>query len=227
METNANNSEKGKPSKTRNVPVADINFGNVITTVSEKWAASSWLTLKWLTVAQFQADATNYNDTLSSRLSKGTTRPQITQTLETLEKTMDTHLSYVKGYITDKYKKESDTSYFAAFGIEYKNNRYLLPADKNKRSEALKLMVRALTTHGFEDKEFGLAFWTSLKEQYALLVKQASETDGQVSVKVGDKNILKKNLNKGLNAIIYTLKANYPDTYKQELRDWGFQKEKY
>ena len=89
---------------------------------------------------------------------------------------MDTHLSYVKGYITDKYKKESDTSYFAAFGIEYKNNRYLLPADKNKRSEALKLMVSALTTHGFEYKEFGPAFWSALKEQYALLVKQASQT---------------------------------------------------
>ena len=227
METNANNSKNEKSTKTRNVPVADINFGNVITSVSEKWAASSWLTLKWLTVAQFQADATSYNDTLSIRLSKGATRPQITQTLETLEKTMDTHLSYVKGYLIDKYKKENSTSYFAAFGIEHKGNRYLLPTDKNKRVEALKLMISALTAHGFEDKEFGLAFWTSLQQQYSVLVKEATTTDGQVSVKVGDKNILKKNLNKGLNAIIYTIKANYPDTYKQELRDWGFQKEKY
>ena len=227
MESNANNSENGKSSKTRTVPVADINFGNVITTVSEKWATSDWLTLKWLTVAQFQADATNYNNTLSIRLSKGATRPQITQTLESLEKTMDTHLSYVKGYLTDKYKKENSTSYFAAFGIEHKGNRYLLPTDKNKRVEALKLMISALTAHGFENKEFGLAFWTSLQQQYSVLVKEATTTDGQVSVKVGDKNMLKKNLNKGLNAIIYTLKANYPDTYKQELRDWGFQKEKY
>lgn len=227
METNANNFKNEKPSKTRNVPVADINFGNVITTVSEKWAASSWLALKWLTVAQFQADATSYNNTLSIRLSKGATRPQITQTLDALEKTMDTHLSYVKGYITEKYKKENSASYFAAFGIEHKGNRYLLPADKNKRVEALKLMISALTEHGFEEKEFGLAFWTSLQQQYSVLVKESTTTDGQVSVKVGDKNILKKNLNKGLNAIIHTIKANYPDTYKQELRDWGFQKEKY
>ena len=227
MESNANNSENGKSSKTRTVPVADINFGNVITSVSEKWGASSWLTLKWLTVEQFQADATSYNEILSVRLSKGATRPQITQTLETLEKTMDTHLSYVKGYITDKYKKKNDTSYFPAFGIEYKSKRYVLPTDKNKRTEALKLMVSALTVHGFEDKEFGLAFWTSLQQQYSVLVKQATATDGQVSIKVGDKNVLKKNLKKGVNAIIYVLKANYPDTYKQELREWGFQKEKY
>ena len=227
MKTNANNSEKRKTSKTRNVPVADINFGNVITSVNEKWEASSWLTLKWLTVAQFQTDATNYNNTLSTRLSKGATRPQITKTLESLEKTMDGHLSYVKGYITDKYKKENDSSYFPAFGIEYKGNRYLLPTDKNKRVEALKLMISALTEHGFEDKEYGLAFWTSLQEQYSVLVKQATTTDGQVAIKVGDKNALKDNLKKGLNAIVHALKANYPDSFKQELRDWGFQKEKY
>ena len=227
METNANNSEKRKTSKTRNVPVADINFGNVITSVSEKWEASSWLTLKWLTVAQFQTDATNYNNTLFTRLPKGATRPQIKKTLESLEKTMDGHLSYVKGYITDKYKKENDSSYFPAFGIEYKGNRYLLPTDKNKRVEALKLMISALTEHGFEDKEYGLAFWTSLQEQYSVLVKQATTTDGQVAIKVGDKNALKDNLKKGLNAIVHALKANYPDSYKQELRDWGFQKEKY
>ena len=93
--------------------------------------------------------------------------------------------------------------------------------------EALKLMISALTEHGFEDKEYGLAFWTSLQEQYSVLVKQATTTHGQVAIKVGDKNALKDNLKKGLNAIVHALKANYPDSYKQELRDWGFQKEKY
>lgn len=38
---------------------------------------------------------------------------------------------------------------------------------------------------------------------------------------------MKKSLTKGLNTIIMALKANYPDTWKTELRNWGFQKEKY
>jgi hypothetical protein len=48
-----------------------------------------------------------------------------------------------------------------------------------------------------------------------------------VASKVGDKNILKKDLKKGLNAVVLAIKANYPDNYKEELRNWSFQKEKY
>ena len=227
MTETTSNMENTKPTKKGNVPTADLNFGTVVTTVSAKWAASSWLTLKWLTATQFQNDATNYNTTLEARLQTGATRPQLTQSLKALDKTMDNALSYVKGYITDKYKKENAISYYAAFGIEHKGKKYVFPTDQNKRITALKLMIDSLTTHGFENKEYGVAFWTPLQLQYSLLVKEATKTDGQVAIKVGDKNALKEHLKKGLNAIIYTLKANYPDSFKQELRDWGFQKEKY
>jgi hypothetical protein len=221
------NSENTKPTKKRNLPAADINFGNVVTNVSAKWMANDELTLKWLTATQFEADATSFNATLETRLQKGASRPQLTQSLKTLDKEIDNALSYVKGYITDKYKKENAPSYYVAFGIEHKTNKYVFPLDQNKRIAALKLMIEAITVHGFEDKEYGLLFWTPISAQYSTFVGQASAVDGQVAVKVGDKNELKKSLKKGLNAIINLLKANYPDTYKHELRDWGFQKEKY
>jgi hypothetical protein len=48
-----------------------------------------------------------------------------------------------------------------------------------------------------------------------------------ISIKVGDKNVIKKRLKKALTAIVHGIKSNKPDTYKQELRNWGFQKEKY
>ncbi|VXC33739.1 conserved hypothetical protein [Flavobacterium sp. 9AF] len=227
MKATTANMENTKPTKKGNVPNADLNFGNVVTTVSAKWLTNNWLTLHWLTATQFQTDAINYNATLEARLQTGATRPQLTQSLKALDKTIDNALSYVKGYIIDKYKKENATSYYAAFGIEYKGKKYVFPSDQNKRIAALKLMIDSLAIHGFENKEYGVAFWTPLLEQYSLFVKEATKTDGQVAIKVGDKNALKENLKKGLNAIVYTLKANYPDSYKQELRDWGFQKEKY
>ena len=217
----------GKPQRKRSLPVADINFGTVVAKVSEKWLANEWATLRWLTVAQFQTQANSYNTILAVRLQKGATRPQLTQSLRTLDNQIDNALSYVKGYITDKYTKENAVSYYAAFGIEHKLKKYVFPTDQNKRIAALQLLLEALTVHGFEDKQYGLAFWTPIATQYSTFVEQASQIDGQVSVKVGDNNELKKNLVKGLNAIINLLKANYPDTYKQELRDWGFQKEKY
>jgi len=227
MEETTLNAENVKPTKKGNVPVADVNFGNVVKTVSEKWEQNNWATLQWLTPSQFKTEAESYTAVLSQRKESGTTRPQVTQALKVLNSTIDEALSYVKGYLTDKYKKENDSSYYAAFGIEHKGSRYILPIDQNKRIAALKLMVTAITTHGFEDKEYGLAFWSPIATQYETLVEQATALDGQVSVKVGNKNELKKSLKKGLNAIINLLKANYPDTYKQEMREWGFQKEKY
>ena len=32
---------------------------------------------------------------------------------------------------------------------------------------------------------------------------------------------------KDLNALIFSIKTNYPDTYREELRAWAFQNEKY
>lgn len=227
MEKETPKTETTKQTKKRTVPASDIDLGAVVTKVNDKWKSNPWLTLLWLKQDQFDSDAQNYNIILSSRLNDGGTRPQITKALKVLDQKMDNHLSYVKGYITDKYKKENAMSYYNAFGIETKDSRYSFPRDQNRRLASLELMLGGLDKNGFNDKEFGKGFWTSIKKDYQELMKQANALDGGISVNVGGKNILKSNLVKGLNAIVNCIKSNYPDTYKQELRDWGFQKEKY
>jgi hypothetical protein len=219
--------ENVKPNKTGYVPATDIDFGKVIKTVSTKWTTSPWLTLQWLTAAQFAANSTTYDAMLTSRLQAGATRPQITQALKVLDKTIDDSLMYVKGYLIEKYNKESAKSYYASFGIEHNKDSYVFPIDQKRRSAALGLMIGAITSNGFDDKTYGTAFWMSIKTQYDALLQAAISTDSKVSTKAGTKNLLKKDLEKGLNAIVHVIKANYPDNYKEELRNWGFQKEKY
>jgi len=51
--------------------------------------------------------------------------------------------------------------------------------------------------------------------------------DESVAGKVSEKNVLRDELRKHLFALVNILKGNYPDTYKSEMRVWGFQKEKY
>lgn len=218
--------EKKKQSKPT-VPTRDIDLGAVVLKVSEKWNENPWLTILWLKQADFAVDAKNYNIILSARLSDGGTRPQIGKSLKALDKKMDDHLSYVKAYITEKYKKTNATSYFPAFGIEYKDDRYAFPRDQNKRQFALDLMLDALDKNGFNEKEFGKDFWEEIRKNYGELITQATALDGAISTNVGGKNVLKMNLARGLNAIVHSIKSNYPDTYKHVLRDWGFQKEKY
>ncbi|WP_157505095.1 hypothetical protein [Flavobacterium tegetincola] len=118
-------------------------------------------------------------------------------------------------------------SYYPAFGINYENKKYAIPMDQSNREDALDLMLEGIQNNGFEDRTYGLEYWTAIKTNFVDLVTQARALDGGISQKVGDKNELKMTIKKGLNAVINALQANYPDTYKQELRLWGLQKDKY
>lgn len=88
-------------------------------------------------------------------------------------------------------------------------------------------MVGAIKDNGFQDEEYGLKYWETMLSDYDALVKQSTTIDGEISAKVGAKNVSKKDLTDGLRAIAGIIRYNHPKTYKQELRDWGFQKEKY
>lgn len=216
-----------KSTKKSNVPIADVDFGTVAFNVATKWNETASISLLWTTATEFTTQATAYNSELSMRNQVGGGRPQITQALKNLDVIMDDALAYVKGYIIDKYKKESAPSYYPAFGIEHKKIKYVFPRDRNKRLASLELMLQGIVDNGFGGKEFGTAFWTDIKTQYESLVNQASSTDGIISSRVSSKNTLKGSLKKTLNSLISVIKGNYPDTYKAELRTWGFQKEKY
>jgi hypothetical protein len=218
--------EGAKPTRKRNVPVADINFGAVTTDVATKWKASPKITLIWTTSSEFATKSIAYNQELSNRNTVGSSRPQITKKLQQLDVTIDSSLTYIKGYLLELYK-EAATSYYPSFGIEYKPGKHVFPKDRNKRSESLRLMVAAIAANGLGAKEFGTAFWTGIKTEYDTLLGKATATDGTVSTKVSSKNELKKELKKTLNSLIMLIQGNYPDTYKAELRSWGFQKEKY
>lgn len=226
MET-TNTTPAKKVRRTATIPAKDIDFGKVTKSVADKWATESWLTLRWTTQANFATLQDNYKNTLEARQDASSGRPQVTKALEILNTKIDAHLLYVKNYIIEKYKKDAAESYYPAFGIEHKGNRFLMPIDQNKRLAALRLMITGLDTNGFNGREFGASFWTDIKTEFEQLISTAATTDSNVTTQVSSKNDMKAQLKKVLNAIIFALKANYPDTYSAEIRTWGMQKEKY
>lgn len=216
-----------KPVRKGKLPQADIDLADVVKKVSEKWTATPEIKLIWTTAAEFAAKATEYQSTLDSRLEKGAIRPGVTQAIRKLDRKMDDAVVYVKNYLLEKYKKESFKSHFASLGIEQRGRNFQLPRDQNKRAAALKIMIKGIATHGLGAKEFGTAFWTTLKTEYEAQLQLAFTTDSAVSKKVGEKNLHKEYIVKVLNALIFVLRGNYPDAYQEELRTWGFHKEKY
>jgi hypothetical protein len=225
--TSPTSGQKPKPVKKSNVPAADIDFGNLGNTVSKNWNASPWLTIKWITAAEFATTTANYYSTLDTRLKKGGSRPQVTKAIKVVEKKIDEGVLNVKNYIVEKYKKDNAKSYYASFGIIQNGTNFSLPKDQDGRSKALELLVESIDKNGFGDKQYGSTFWAGIQKEYDALLEDASTTDSTISNKVGDKNTLKKEIKKALNSIIQIIRGNYPDTYKTELRNWGFQKEKY
>lgn len=102
-----------------------------------------------------------------------------------------------------------------------------LPTDHSERNQKLSMMGEAITANGFSAKTYGTAFWTATKTAYNDALTGANNTDGSVSAAVGTKNQQKAQINKVMVALRYVLRGNYPDTYAEVYRDWGWQKEDY
>lgn len=219
-----------KSTATRLLPYADMDFATVATDAITFWKEQNWLTLQYTTQAIAEQKLNLFVEIVSTRKEDGGTRPQVTQALKTINAKINRSIKHIKGYIAEEHSEEEKIvvqSYYPAFGIVKKGASFAIPKDASKRKSALKLMLKGITANAFEDKKYGLAFWTDIKVKYDELVENARALDGAISDNVGEKNELKEWLTGVLVSINYALKANFPNTHHEQLRKWGFQKEKY
>ena len=224
--TNETGSKK-EPVKTPNIPRADADLRDIAESASAKWHDTPALTLIWMTQPNFDHLVTTFKDILGSRISTGSTRSEFTGKLKDADKRINAGASHIKDYLIGKYGRKMAFTYYSAFGIVRMGKAFKISPDHDNRKDALELILAALTVHGFDSFEYGHDYWTNVQTDFLEALAKTKGIDGDVSSKVGSKNDLKKQIRKVLNALINLLKANYPDTYKNEMRNWGFQKEKY
>lgn len=98
--------------------------------------------------------------------------------------------------------------------------------DASSRKIALGLMVTAIKDNNFQDNKYGLTYWTDIQTRYDALVQTTRTLDGTISDNVGEKNELKEWIHGVLISLSNVLEGNFPKTYHEQLRKWGFQKEK-
>jgi hypothetical protein len=216
-----------KTNPTSAIPAADVDFMDVAKAVAASWLANPNFTLLWKKSSDFDNEVQTYATSLDSRLSTGSVRPGQTFTLKQLDKKINDAVTEVKVYIQKKYNKANAPAQFTRFGIVKENGAFIFSRDRNNRKAAFKLMIAAIAAEGFGAEEYGTAFWTALQADYDAALTAASNTIGNVSEKVATKNQQKLAIKKVLTSLLLIIKGNYPDTYKEMYRKWGWKKESY
>jgi hypothetical protein len=168
-----------------------------------------------------------YEQAVSGRIMIRGERPLKTASLKQLDNDIDKAAARVKIYTTAKYERGNCTDIYPVFGLVKDGGAYRLPRDRQKRLAALNLMITGIDSEGFGSKPYGTAFWTDMRDQYATALSAATGSAMTVSTTARDKNALKAQILKVMKALQKALEANYPDTYKQAWRAWGWLKEHY
>ena len=124
--------------------------------------------------------------------------------------------------------KKNSYAHYAQFGIiKLKSGNYGLPNDNDKRLFALQQLVASINESPLHNRRYGYAYWNDLLVRFEAAKNQAVNDDSAVSQHVNDKQEQKIYIRQTLNALLLLIRANWPHQWREEMRVWGFQKEKY
>ncbi len=210
----------------QSTPTNDGDLLAVLTSQLLHWDENRFR-VEWMTKERLQAITDAFTEQLNSRNRTGASRGAISKELTNLDDVIDESIEFVKNRLAERLHSKSEAvARYREFGI-VKDKSYKLPQSREHRATALQMLIEALGVYQFGDTDFGVSYWTDIHTRYTALVAQARHTDGTVSGKVADLKGLRAESRKFLTSFTYIIRGNFPDTWQQKLREFGFQKEKY
>ena len=214
------------------LPRADQTLFDVGAAVKAHWATVPALTLLWLTPAAYSTALADFGTNLTDKRRVAAERSPNVQRLIELDDVADDALPFLKGYINEEAgSKEQGKAAYTSHGMIRRGKNIEWANDRQERVTGVQMLLAKLgtgpTALPYATRKYGSAFWQTWLAEYKPLVEKSGGDAGTVSHKVSKKDEAKKTVRKALQAIIFLLKANYPDTFEAELRAWGFRKENY
>lgn len=207
------------------LPLTESGLASLALTVARHWQDAELPALLWLSKTDLLTQAEAYAQHCRVADAAGDERAPRASRLRALDKELNAALKHVKNYLREAHGWETARGHLPAFGIS--TRRYTLPTRRVERVAALAKLLDALTEHGLADRKYGTAYWQPLCTEYAALVDVGLDSAGQRSRKVGAKVQQERQLRQALRALVHHIKANYPTSYKAQLRAFGFRKESY
>ncbi|MDR2928334.1 MAG: hypothetical protein LBV41_09085 [Cytophagaceae bacterium] len=209
------------------IPEKEADVISVSYSVAGMWAKKGANWLAWATPQEFLEAVGVFESSYDIRSNTKGKRATITKGLAYINIEIDTGVNYVKGYIAEKFSAKDASSYYSHFGMVKVSGSYRIPRDQNKRERSLKQMISGIEQYELSDRKYGKAYWEDVHSRFETIRKSAIAIDSISAEHVNIKAQKKAYICKVLNSLVYIIKGNYPDSWKDELRVWGFQKEKY
>jgi hypothetical protein len=214
------------------IPKNDAALAEVGRLLAKTWATETWFNLRWKTQPDFARLVADFTASLTERRGAATARTPQSQRLQELDDQFDEGLRILKSYVNEDsgYDKARTDARLPGFGLvsTSKGGGLRLSRDRDERLVALRdMLLPAVAAAPFAAREYGTKFWQTRFDEYKELLGQTDGLASKVSKSVSQKDTAKQELRKVLQAVVYALKANYPDTFEAELRAWGFRKESY
>lgn len=203
-----------------------VDLVAVATKVISQWDKRRRIKLIWISPEEFARKTAKLKFLNENKLTGSKRKLIIAEELMSLDRKININLRYVLNYIDELYV-DSAIRYYPFFGIIYENKAYRIPKGYTKRSEALEMLVNALSEYNLDEKEFGTLYWRGIYEQYTDLLLRNFNKFGEGSREVSNLIPIKKDIRLVIKSLIRLIKANYPYTYKSELKKWGFKKDRF
>ena len=213
------------------IPKKDGPLAEVGRLAAEAWGKETWFVLRWKTQADFAKLAADFSAAITDKRSAAAARTPQSQRLQELDDQFDEGLRILKKYINEDsgYDKARTDARLPGFGLLPRKSRgFALGDDRGERLKALRdMLLPSVAAAPFAARDYGTAYWQTRFDEYKTLLGQTDGLAGKVSKSVSTKDTAKLELRRVLQAVVYALKANFPDTFEAELRSWGFRKESY
>ena len=209
------------------IPVKDADLITVAQDVSKKWEQFPTFLLLWTDLSVFRQSIDLFEESFGEREGLKGIRSVVSNELHTINAEITKNTAHVKGYIAELHTKKNAHAYYAQVGIVKAGKSYIIPTDNDQRLLALGQMIRGLVQNNLNDKKYGIDYWTDVKKRFEETLAKSRAIDSESVVHINNKAKQRTLIKQTLNALIHIIKANYPKTYRDQLRVWGFQKEKY
>ena len=222
----ADGSPKAPKGKTKDViPFGELELATLGLAAADAWETSPLAALLWCEKARLRTLAKAFKasietaDVADDELSPAAAR------LTELDQLIDTSLKFVRNYLIEAHgSKKAAKAHYDAFGLTAAG---LLRTARPARVEDLTKLVKALKASDYDKSKYGTAYWQALLTEYAPLVATSSAARQGSATETGTKYTQEKPLHQILRALRQHIKTNFPDTYKAELRGFGYLKEGY